>query len=233
MKIHSLLCTAGILLGGLTAGHSTIIGFGQLGGSNTDIPANLGSFISDNANGIVISNGATPNIGLTWGADWDIHTSPQFANLENQTVGGGLWDAQTDTPDPRRIGQLDSGNQTIVFSAQPGYALVLNSFDFGHTPETAGTTQWTLSLTDISASVVWTQSFTFTNGQVYTVTPGFTGAAGASYTLTFARTSETYNSNGRHGIDNMSFNQVAVPEPGTIALCLVGAGALVAFRRRK
>jgi hypothetical protein len=229
-KIHPIFCALGILVGGLTVGHATNIGFGNLGGNNTTVPANLGSFVTSNGNGYVVTNGATPNIGLTWDANWDIHTSGNFANLENQFVGGGAWDNEGNIP---RIGQLDFGNHTIGFTANPGYALVLNSFDFGHTAETAGTTVWDITLTDsLTTTTVWTQQVTFTNGQVYTISPGFTGAAGASYTLTFNRISSTYPSDGRHGIDNLSFNQIAVPEPSTIALMGVAGLGLFVFRRR-
>lgn len=230
MKIHPLLCTLGILVGGLTVGHATNIGFGNLGPSNTTVPANLGSFVVSDGNGYSVSNGATPNIGLVWDAGWDIHTSNFFAPTENQFVGGGAWDNEGDVP---RVGQLDNNTHTIAFTADPGYALVLNSFDFGHSAETAGTTVWDLTLTDSLASTVWSQQVTFTNGQVYTISPGFTGADGASYTLTFNRVSGTYTTNGRLAIDNLSFNQVAIPEPGTITLGILGSGALIAFRRRK
>ena len=106
---------------------ATIVGFGQLGGNNTTVPAALGSNAVADGNGYVVSNGTTPNVALTWDSDWDIHTSNFFAPLEGQTVGGGDWDNQGNIP---RIGQLDFGTHTIVFAADAGYAVVLNSFDF-------------------------------------------------------------------------------------------------------
>lgn len=227
MKNNRSLLTLAILLGAASLGHATVIGFGQLGGNNTTVPSGLGSNATADGNGFVVTNGATPNISLTWDGGWDIHTSAFFADIENQTVGGGAWDNEGSIP---RIGQLDFGTHTIVLSADPGYALVLNSFDFGHTAETAGTTEWNLSLTDSGLNEVWQQTVNFTNGQVVTVTPNFTGALGESYTLTFNRTAESYGSNGRHGLDNLSFNQV--PEPGAVGLLgLAGAAALL--RRRK
>jgi hypothetical protein len=57
------------------------------------------------------------------------------------------------------------------------------------------------------------------------------GDAGESYLLTFNRTSETYGSNGRHGIDNFSFSQIAVPEPSTAGL--LGLAGLVTLMRRR
>ncbi len=210
--------------------HATIIGFGQLGGNNTTVPAALGSGATADANGFVVSNGATPNVTLAWDANWDVHTSNFFAPIENQTAGGGAWDNEGNIP---RIGQLDLGTHTVGLAAAPGYAVVLNSFDFGHTAETAGTTAWTVALTDSASTVVWTQAVNFTNGQVVTLAPNFTGAAGASYTLTFTRTSESYNSNGRHAIDNFSFNQVTVPEPASLVLAGLSALGMAAFARRR
>jgi hypothetical protein len=221
--LAALLSLAGV-------GQATIIGFGQLGGNNTTVPAALGSNATADGNGLVVSNGATPNIALTWDANWDIHTSNFFAPLEGQTVGGGDWDNEGNIP---RIGQLDSGTHTVNFAAAPGSALVLNSFDFGHTAETAGSTNWDLTLADSGSNVVWSQSVSFVDGQTVTVAPNFTGALGGSYTLTFNRTSESYNSNGRHGIDNLNFNESAVPEPGCALLVGLGiAGTAAGLRRR-
>lgn len=231
---HSILLKYSVIATGMlcgTASHATVIGFGQLGGSNTTIPGDLASNATADGNGFVVTNGATPNIALTWDSDWDIHTSGFFSDIEDFSVGGGDWDNEGDIP---RIAQLDFGNHTIAFSADPGFALSLNSFDFGHQPETAGVTEWDLSLTDSGSNVVWSQSVTLDNADpstgITTVTPNFTGDLGESYTLTFDRTSETYGSNGRHALDNLSFNQI--PEPSSVSLLgLTGISLLV--RRRK
>ncbi len=233
MKSNRSIITLGILLGSGLIAHATVIGFGNLGGSNTTVPASLGSNATANGNGFVVTNGTTPNIAVSWDANWDIHTSNFFAGLENLTIGGGAWDNEGSVP---RIGQLDFGTHTITLSADPGFALVLNSFNFGQTAETAGTTQWTLSLKAVSTSLeVWNQSVTLNNSPaanaLVTITPNFTGALGEDYTLTFNRTSETYGSNGRHGIDNFSFNQV--PESSMASLAGLGAAALLIRRRRR
>lgn len=247
MTTSRYLTVLGLLLGSVTASQATIIGFGQLGGNNATVPVNLGSHAVADGNGYVVTNGITPNISLTWDADWDIHTSTWFVDIEMTTDGGGAWD--NDGPNAPRIGQLDFGSHKIAFGADAGYALVLLSFDFAHTNEQTQnnqgntyTTEWRVSLTDSTASVVWGQDVTFTNGQVHTLTPNFVGIPGEGYTLSFERRSEggingagasvTYNSNGRHAIDNLSFVQQPVPEPGAITL-LGLAGAAFVRRRRK
>lgn len=208
MNPRSIFFTLFLLVGAPTIGQATIVGFGQLGGSNTSVPSTLASKASDDGNGYSVSNGTTPNISLIWDSAWDIHTSSWFDDLEELSAGGGAWDKEDDSP---RVGQLDSGSHTITFTAEPGYALVLDSFDLCHTSESSGTTVWNLTLTDASFTTVWSQTVTLDNSDtddsVITVSPNFTGALGESYTLAFNRQSQTYSSNGRHAIDNLSFRQ--------------------------
>lgn len=225
-KKHTTI-TIGILLATATLGQATLIGFGQLGGSNTTVPGALGSNATADGNGFVVTNGTTPNIALVWDANWDIHTSGQFTALEGLTVGGSAWDNEGAIP---RVGQLDLGNHTIDFNADPGFAVILNSFDFGHTPETAGTAVWDITLTNSASTVVWSSLALSLTNTVVTVSPNFTGTPGEDYKLTFNRTSETYNSNGRHGIDNLSFNQV--PEASSASIAGLAGMALLLRRRR-
>ncbi|MFI4861230.1 MAG: PEP-CTERM sorting domain-containing protein, partial [Phycisphaerales bacterium JB063] len=225
-----LLTTAGamgLLLAVAPASHATILGFGQIGGSNTAIQTNYGSNATADNFGVVVSNGTTPNITLTWDANWDIHQSGHFAELEDHTVGGGDWDNEGNGP---RIAQLDGNLHTLDFAADAGFALVLNSFDFGNTEENITVSTWDLTLTDASSNVVWSQTVVLDNNatDVVTVTPNFTGALGASYTLTFEGISGGAGDGtpllGRHGVDNLSFGQTDVPEPGSLAL--LGLGGL-------
>lgn len=231
MKFKSAAVISGLLACLASVSNATVIGFGQVGGNNATLPGDLGSRASVAGNGYVVGNGTTPNIAVTWDTVWDIHTSTFFSNLENRSVGGGAWDNEGSVP---RVGQLDVGFHTINFAADAGYALVLNSFDFVHTAETAGTTVWDLTLTNSGSSVVWSQTFTMNNAvpssSLVTVAPNFTGTLGESYILTFNRTSETYGSNGRHAIDNLSFNQI--PEPSSLALLGLGTAGLFLRRRR-
>jgi len=234
MKRKHLITTAGILLSAATAANATIIGFGNLGGNNTTVPGTLGSFANVVGNGFVVTNGATPNISLTWDTIWDIHTSTNFGPIENQTIGGGDWDNEGSIP---RVGQLDTGNHTIIFGATPTWAVRINSFDFGLSGENPGTRNsvWTVSLTGATAGLVWSQSVPLENSlgaSVLTLTPTYTPALNETYTLLFNRTADTgsVSTDGRMAIDNLSFNQI--PEPSSMSLVgLFGVALLV--RRRK
>ena len=231
MKKTALIALA-ISTGLIASSQATVVGFGQLGGSNTTVPSDLASNAAADGNGYVINGSATPDISLTWDGNWDIHTSGWFSDIEDQTVGGGDWDNEGDID---RIGQLDAGNHWITFSAAAGTAVVIESFDFGQTAETAGITVWDLTLTDSGAGTVWSQQLTLDNASVastvYTVMPNFTGELGESYTLSFDRVSETYGSNGRHALDNLTFSQ-AIPEPSSVVL-LGAAGCSLVFARRR
>lgn len=232
MKIQQFFGALGLLSMSAATAEATILGFGQIGADNATVSSTYGSDASANANGLVVSNGGTPNIALTWDANWDVHSSSRFTPLETLTVGGGAWD---DGGGFTRVGQLDLGVHTITFAADAGFALVLNSFDFIHTNETAGTTTWDFVLRNSTNAVVWSKT-----GEVFdnrnatnlrTINPGFTGVSGETYTLTFDRRAQSYVSNGRHAIDNLSFNQVAVPEPTTITL--LGLGVACLLRRKR
>lgn len=219
LAIGALLITSSVT-------QATVIGFGGIGGSNTQIPTALGSAATADGTGFSVSNGSTPNIDLTWDSSWDIHTSSHFNSLENIT-NGGSWDKTGSDPE---IAQLDMASHTIGFVVDAGFALVLNSFDIADTVENVDTTTWVLTLTDESASTAWTETVVIDNslGQnAVTITPGFSGVAGEDYTLTFTRTGGL---DGNSGIDNLSFSQV--PEPSSAALLAFGGFALILHRQK-
>lgn len=223
--------TLGVLLGTVSVCNATILGFAQVGGSNTNLNGTgYGSAAAADAPGLTVSNGTTPDVSLVWENNWDIHTSGHFSEIEDLSVGG-LWDNEGGT----RIGQLDASSLNIDFSVNSGYAVVINSFDFGNTEETKDVSDWVLSIMNSSDVVVWTQSVTLDNEagggslDALNIAPNFTGLDGASYTLHFEGTNAL---NGRHAIDNLSFSQVAVPEPTSLVLALLGLAACGLGRRR-
>ena len=211
-----LNCAAGVA-------HATIIGFGGTQGSNSSIDASneLWSNAMADVEGLTVANGTTPNIAITFDDGWDYHNIVHFTIVEEQTLDLDAYDTIGTDPD---IAQLDG--RDIAFTVDDGFALVLNSFDFGLSSETAtqGNT-WTISLTDSAGLTVWSETVILSNvetsgaGDVTTVTPNFTGLAGEDYLLHFELDEELDGTNfggGRNAIDNLSFNQVeavpAIPE---------------------
>ncbi|YCM42579.1 hypothetical protein V2O64_14805 [Verrucomicrobiaceae bacterium 227] len=231
--------TLGILLGVAGTAGATIIGFGGTQGSNASIDANNASWSNAIADveGLTVLNGATPNVSVAFDNLWDYHNAIHFAVVEDHTVGGADFDSLGTDPD---IAQADG--REITFSVDPGFAFVLNSFDFGLSSETAsqGNT-WTISLSDSSSATVWSETIELSNvatgglGDVRTLTPGFTGVSGETYLLRFNLDGElggTTFGGGRNALDNLSFNQVVIPEVSSPVLMAL-AGVVLAFSRRK
>ena len=206
-----------IFLGAPGAVSATIIGFGGTQGSNASIDASndLWSYATVDVEGLTVANGATPNIAIAFDDGWDYHNIVHFTIVEEKTLDLEAYDTIGTDPD---IAQLDG--RDISFVVDPGFALVLNSFDFGLSSETAtqGNT-WTISLTDSAGETVWSETVVFSNvatsgaGDVTTVRPNFTGLEGEDYLLHFNLDEEldgTTFGGGRNAIDNLSFNQIAV-----------------------
>jgi len=85
---------------------------------------------------------------------------------------------------------------------------------------------------------VFVNSFTVTGGNISAVnfdsdiftSPGGEFSLGYQNLLAYTAAGEMYNPNNLAGI---TFTPVVVPEPSTLALAALGAGALLKFRRRK
>lgn len=175
-----------------------------LSATNAAVPAGHGS----NAVG-------TPNIALSWIGVWQ-----QYAN----------WDGRTDSF------QIETA-VTIDFTPDAGFAATITSFDLDEWGGGGGdmTVNWSISggISGTLASGTWDDFNTANDagdaGGRSTVTPNVIGADGEVLTLSLTQTGgdTTYLA-----MDNLAFDQVAIPEPSSVALLGLGGIALI-LRRRK
>jgi hypothetical protein len=221
MKIAPLSSTSclAVFTLALTAGaqSATILG-GSGQSNNATIPADHGSRLL-----------GTPNLVLAWSADWDAYTSrttsdyTPFATWPNDAQASGVY-------------QLDAAlnvTQTIAFTPDTGFAVILSSLDLN---------DWVQGPSDLAGmDVDWVVSGplsgTLGSGTFATVDGtsrnftlgGLTGADGETLTLGLTQRS---GSASYLAMDNLSFDQVAVPEPTGAALGVLALGAMAMRRRR-
>lgn len=191
-----------------TAGAATVL-TGEGDPSNTDVTANHGS----NAAG-------TPNITLAW---------------DDTDPGDVRWDQYNGWPNDAGDGvyQIDGApadgwSHTIAFTPDAGWNVVLTSLDT-NVWVGGGATDLDWSVDGSSSGNLGSGTYNLADDSVVTQALGFAGTGGETLTITFTQTSGL----GSYlAIDNIAFDQVQVPEPGSAAL-LAGLGALAMRRKRK
>lgn len=158
---------------------------------------------------------ATPNVTATFeGLQlWDTG----YGNLTNVAYTDALVGG-VDRPDADATG-------SVTLTADPGFLVVLNSVDlagfgggqsFEAITVTGGTTPF--SQTNVAAPETGRNTL------------DFGGLSGQQLVITF----DDANAAESAGIDNLSFSQVVVPEPATLAVpALLSATGLLARRRRR
>jgi hypothetical protein len=210
MAVFTLALTAG-------AQSATILG-GSGQANNATIPADHGSRLL-----------GTPNIVLVWSADWDAYvsrTTPDytpFASWPSDAQANGVY-------------QLDAAldvTQTIAFTPDAGFAVILSSLDLndwvqGPSGLASMNVDWTV--TGSVSGPLGSGTFATVDGTSKNFTFGnLTGANGETLTLGLTQRS---GSASYLAMDNLSFDQVAVPEPTGAALGALALGAMALRRRR-
>lgn len=215
MNIKSSFIRVYALAGGLSL--ATVIGASgatvltdPVGINNATVGVNEGS----NAAG-------TPNVALTWST-----VGPEGFEIYNGWPNGGGAVYQMDS-----AGTSDA--YTVVFTPDAGFDVVLTStgINVWDNPANLGF--------DIDWTVVGSTSGTLGSGSILaaeeaetTLNFGVTGTGSESLTMTLT-IGATAGTGSYLAMDNLSFDQVAIPEPSTSLLAAAGLGALALRRRRK
>ncbi len=210
---------------------ATMLGFDGLGPNDTNMEEVYGDNVitSDLAAGVTASSGVqsivgTPDITLDWAGG----------------AGAGEWDSFTgwDTP-ARDVVQTDYKGSFMTLTFTPGSATVgalITAFDLDEfTGGGATVIDWSI-LNGATTIVSGTESgLSSINGGSVTVNTGMTEAqaianAGSNITL---RLDLIGGSSSYQAMDNLTFDQVAVPEPSSSLLAVAGLGAMAMRRRRQ
>jgi MYXO-CTERM domain-containing protein len=154
----------------------------------------------------------TPNITLSWDSDWD-----QYGGWPNDP-GDGVYQHDHGLNNPH----------TIVFTPEPGVKVVVNQLDV-NVWSGGGETKVDWEVTGTTSGTVGSGTWTTPDGAVTTNAINITGAGSESLTLNLVQAS---GASSYLAMDNLAFDQVAVPESSAALLGLVGLGALAARRRR-
>ncbi|MFI4862084.1 MAG: PEP-CTERM sorting domain-containing protein [Phycisphaerales bacterium JB063] len=180
--------------------------------SNFDIPVNHGS-----------NEAGTPNVTLTWTDD-------------RATPGDSAWDQYGGWPGDGGDGvyQLDNESDysithSIVFDPDNGFNVVINSFDL-NVWAGGGATDVTWSVVGTSSGSLGGGVFNLADDSVTTQNLNIAGVSSETLTISFQQTS---GESSYLALDNLTFDQTAVPEPGTAVMALGGLGALAMRRKRK
>jgi hypothetical protein len=206
---HNASADTLITFGGFTSDNTrldSIIGYGDnVSASSADYTVSLG------LGGVV----GTPDITLDWlGNEWDSYTSWNGrGNVAQADFNGGV-------------------NLSILFTPSASTAVRLVSYDLDEwAGGGAGSINWTVSgpMSGTLAAGTWTM--TDAGGRTQVKSP-VTGLPGESLSLNLMLTG---GAPSYFALDNLTFDQVAVPEPSTLALGALGAAALgaAAMRRRR
>lgn len=196
--------------------------------ANTDIPTGYASNVSADETGLTVNStdGVTgaPNLALNWSAStglWQFHT---FA----PTAGAGQLDNLA-------VGEVF----TIRFTPDAGWAASLNAFTLNTLGNGDGLStldvDWDLfNVTSASSLGSGNVSYVNTPGANSPTNVGLTGGLGDVLELRFSSDNGPYPlTQFAIMLDDLDFNQVAIPEPSAFILAAVGLVGLASVGRRR
>jgi hypothetical protein len=164
-------------------------------------------------------SGWTPNVVLDF-----TDNEPQYGWVFHNTAAN--WDDPVGYP-----AYHEASTFWLMFTPDPGYGVTLESFEtdlYANGAAGGVTLNWTVRQGSPVGPVLdsGTQTGIFV-GSEPTITPNVTYDGTIVLEIRFSNT----NDGGILGIDNLSFAQHLIPEPGSLSL--LGAGAALMLRRRR
>jgi len=229
---------AGVLLFASPA-KATVILFNE---NDTNSPVNFSSLVSGNtgyADNVdsVSEGGFTDN--FSQGNAWTPNVTTAF------TLGTGATAQQFYTEGPWTDVNSLSGSLTstfyISFTPDSGYGVLVNSFDLLQYSSSNSNADreilvaWKVRESTTSGTIIvsGSQLLNGNTGASFSINTGMSSAFAGSVFLELARSQPSLNPDGNFlATDNINFDQVVIPEPGTVALVTMGLG-FVLFRSRK
>lgn len=197
---HVLVAT-GVVLATLCGSHATIVTFQDMAHGGY-VPTDHASRVvaSDASLGLLQGDGWTPNISVETGSmDWGTNTLRPGTMLAWGAAYGDLWMVGT-------AGYHEGQAGWFSFTPDPGYAVRINRFELAGYPHLNYHNQPVL-ITDTDFNVLWSGG-PYVKGEE----DGFPSHSNYAPNLTSSETIYLlYGNNWNIGIDNIDFDQVAVP----------------------
>ena len=212
-----------ILCGTPVAIQATIVTFSGVT-TNDEVPSDYASHVSADGSAWSVSNGATPNVTLTWSAEagsaeqrWDFYNDaewPGVAQMNDTREGTKYW---------------------ITFTPDSGYGVIFDSFVFDDYVNWEGGSDfsWKLYQDSTNGTVIASGNITTTDGQNLTVNTGMSSAYAGPIVFEIQNNQVDVGEDGSgEALDNISFRQTTITTnepPATNIINVVFEGELKVF----